>query len=157
MEQLQSTIGSIAREMLRNFTKKEHSSGRQIWDLREYVDWQHHVVMEAYGDRELCPEAYASVFRVLLEIYVAEYREEAEDFLRDIEPYDTLSELTSWLDSSPENIKYVNRALQENYSTNAMNILARAHQLFLLEVGKNLIQAIERHIQRPVFQPNSMM
>lgn len=157
MEQLQSTIGSVAREMLKNFTKRDNRNGRQVWDLREYVDWQQHIVMEAYGGRELCPEAYGAVFRILLEIYLARQREEAEEFLREIEPYDNVSELTTWLDSSSENIKYVNRALAENYSTNGITVLGRAHQLYLQDIGRKLIDAIERHIHQPDFQLNSSM
>ncbi len=152
MEHLNNTIGSISKEILKNFTKKEGSNGKQIWDLRKDIDWQQHIVMESYGNRTLCPEAYASIFRILLEIYIAESRIEAEEFLQNIEPYDTIPELTTWLDSSPDNIEYLNKALLENDRTNGLEILERAHQLYLKDIGLNLISSIYKHIEQPILQ-----
>jgi len=155
MEHLNNTIGSISKEILKNFTKKEGSTGKQIWDLRKDIDWQQHIVMESYGNRTLCPEAYASVFRILLEIYIAESRDEAEEFLQNIEPYDTIPELTAWLDSSPQNIEYLNKALSTDEHTNGLEILECAHRLFLQEIGLSLISSIYRHIEQPVLQFNA--
>ena len=148
MEHVQVTIGSISREMLKNFSRRQRSNGRQCWDLREDITWQHRIVMAAYNDRILTSEVYSNIFRILMEIYVAENPEQAIEFLQEVEPYDTVSQLTGWLDASPENIKYVNLALQEDSMASGMTILSRAHKLYLKEVGLNLISAIDSHINQ---------
>lgn len=142
------TLGSICRVMLQNYTRHTRQDGRKYWDLREDVDWQHQLVMDAYGDRMLCPEAYASVFRVLMEIYIAENRVQAEEFLDDIEPYAGGDDLTGWLHSSEHNLDYLTRALRERPYRDGAEALSRAHQLFLIEIGQNLIEALSRMIRR---------
>lgn len=141
------SLGSICRVMLQNYTRHTRQDGRKYWDLREDVDWQHQLVMDAYGERMLCPEAYASVFKVLMEIYIAENRAQAEEFLGDIEPYAGIDDLTGWLYSSASNLDYLTRALRERHYRDGAEALARAHQLFLIEIGQNLIEALSRVIR----------
>ncbi len=147
MEQNHLTVGSISREMLKNFTRKHRSNGRQYWDLREDVDWQHRIVLTANNNRMLSGEVYSNIFRLLMEIYIAENTEQALEFLQNIEPYDTVSHLTGWLDASPENLKYLNQSLDDDFSNNGMKLLAKAHQMYLLELGQNLVHAIDDYIQ----------
>ena len=142
------TLGSLCRVMLQNYTRHTRQDGRKYWDLREAVDWQHQLVMDAYGERMLCPEAYASVFRILMEIYIAENRAQAEEFLDDIEPYAAAEELSGWLQSSTQNFDYLTRALRERHYRDGAEALARAHQLFLIEIGQNLIEALSRMIRK---------
>lgn len=142
------TLGSICRVMLQNYTRHTRQDGRKYWDLREDVDWQHQLVMDACGDRMLSPEAYAGVFRILMEIYIAENRAQAEEFLGDIEPYAGIEDLTGWLHSSAQNLDYLTRALREGYCRDGAEALARAHQLFLIEIGHNLIEALSRMSRR---------
>ncbi len=156
MEQVQANIGSISRKVLENYTKKDHKDGTQFWDLREDVEWQHHLVMEAYKDRMLCPEAYNTVFKILMEIFIAENEEQAEDFLYDIEPHQDINELTSWLHSSPQNIEYLTAALRENGVSDGVKILAKAHKLFMQEIGNNLIQAISEYLAKNTYLENSV-
>jgi len=146
MEQVYPTIGSISRQMLSNFTVRERGDGERFWDLREDIDWQHSIVMDAYGRRMLSPEAYATVVKLLVEIYVASNSEEAQEFLNDIEPYRETEELTGWLHASDSNIDYLTRILQHRTYADAEEALADAHKLFLQEVGKSLIASIEEHV-----------
>lgn len=146
MEQFHSTIGSVAREMLQNFTRKDRKNGAPLWDLRENVAWQHRLIMEACGERQLGPEAYSAVFKILLEIYLADNREQAEDFLYDIEPCQDTAELTAWLHASEKHVEYLNRALRGQKSTDARKILAEAHKLYLQDLGVRLIEAIDSYI-----------
>ncbi|MCB0263508.1 MAG: hypothetical protein R3C41_01690 [Calditrichia bacterium] len=147
MEQNHLTVGSISREMLKNFTRKHRSNGRQYWDLRDDIDWQHRIVLTANNNRILSAEVYSNIFRLLMEIYIAENIDQALEFLQNIEPYDTVSHLTGWLDASPENLKYLNLSLDDDFSNNGMTLLAKAHQMYLLDLGQNLVHAIDNYIQ----------
>ncbi len=150
------TIGSISREILDNFTKKTLKDGSQFWDFREDIEWQHHIVMDAYGHRMLCPEAYNTIFKILMEVYIADNSEQAEDFLVDIEPHATTSQLTGWLHSASENVEYLSRAMAVVTSNDGTEALAMAHKLFLQEVGASLIQAIKRYIGENALLENSL-
>lgn len=152
MEQVQVNIGTISRRFLENFTRKDLKDGTKIWDLKEDVEWQHNLVIEAYEDRMLCPEAYNTVFKILMEIFVAENDEQAEDFLYDIEPYNDINDLTSWLHSSTRNIEFLTAALRENGVTDGEKVLEKAHTLFLQEIGFNLIEAIKAYLAKGAYQ-----
>jgi hypothetical protein len=156
MEQTRITIGSISRQILENYTKKDYKDGAQFWDLRDDVEWQHNLVIEAYKDRMLCPEAYNTVFKILIEIFVAENEDEAEDFLDEIEPYEDINDLTSWLHSSTQNIEYLTTALHENGVSDGVKILAKAHKLFLKDIGTNLIRAISEFLAKDAYFENSV-
>lgn len=151
MQQLQlSNIGSISRRFLQNFTKKTHSNGGTFWDLRENIEWQHQLVMEACNNQMLSPEVYSAVFKILIEIYVADNREQAEEFLYDIEPYGELSDLTAWLAAAPENVTYLSTVMREGNAQDAEAALAKAHKRYLVDIGTNLIDALEQYIAREV-------
>lgn len=148
MEQLYSSIGSLARQMLGNFTRRTRRDGTPYWDLREDVDWQHQVVMEAWGNRMLCAEAYNTAFKLLLEIYIASNEEEAEEFLYEIEPYSEVRDLTGWLNSAPEHVEYLTEVLQADPPRDGREALARAHWLFLQDAGERLLKAIKHCMER---------
>lgn len=147
MDQVFPTIGSISRQMLSNFTVRERGDGERFWDLREDVDWQHSIVMDAYGQRILSADAYATVVKLLVEIYIASNTQEAQEFLNDIEPYREIEELTGWLHAADSNLNYLTRVMQQRQYIDAEEALADAHCLFLREIGKNLISAIEEHVK----------
>lgn len=151
MEQFHSTIGSVAREMLNNFTRKDRNDGMPFWDLRENVEWQHRLVVDACGERVLGPEAYSAVFKILLEIYLAENKEQAEDFLYDIDPGSNVSELTAWLHASDKHVDYLNRVLRRGKPADARNLLAEAHKLYLQDLGVRLIEAIDGYILQYIY------
>lgn len=151
MEQFHSTIGSIAREMLQNFTRKDQKDGAPLWDLREHATWQHRLIMEACGEGLLRPETYSAVFKILLEIYLADNKEQAEDFLYDIEPCQDTKELTAWLHASEKHLEYLNRALRSQKSTDAHKILAEAYKLYLQDLGTRLIEAIDGYILQYIY------
>ncbi|MEL6821761.1 MAG: hypothetical protein AAFP70_08380 [Calditrichota bacterium] len=147
MDQVFPTIGSISRQMLSNFTVRERGDGERFWDLREDVDWQHSIVMDAYGRRILSADAYATVVKLLVEIYIASNSEEALEFLNDIEPYREIEELTGWLHAADSNLDYLTRVMLKRQYFDAEEALSDAHCLFLQEIGKNLITAIEEHVK----------
>jgi len=151
MEQLQSTIGGVARQMLNNFTREEERDGLQFWKLRENVEWPRHLVMAACGDRLDHPQAHEAVFKVLIEISLAENREQAEEFLNDIEPYHNLAELTAWLNGSQKNVEYVTAVLQRGNPSNGMEVLAKAHKLYLQDVGQQIIDALQGYVVKNVY------
>ncbi len=151
MEQYHSTIGSVAREMLQNFTRKETGNGAPFWDLRENVAWQHQLVMDACGERVAGPAVYSAVFKILLEIYLAENKEQAEDFLYEIDPCTEVSELTAWLHISDRNMDYLNRVLYHGKPADARNMLAEAHKLYLQDIGARLIEAIDGYILQYIY------
>lgn len=142
-QQLSNNIGIVAREFLKNFTKKTRTDGSQFWDLARDIDWQHNLVMEAYGERMLCPEAYCSVFKILVEVFVASNREEAEEFLLDIEPYANISDLTGWLNSDSANIDYLTKVINHHNPADGVSALSIAHRSFLMDVGQKLINGLQ--------------
>ncbi len=144
MQHTNSLISIVSRQMLKNFTKKRNN-GSQYWDLKQDIDWQHNIVMDVYQDRNPSPEVYNAVFKVLLEIYVSENEEQAEEFLYDIEPYTEVSDLTRWLHSSPQNVQYLTIVVQSYQPQNGIQALAKAHQLYLQDVGQHVIEAIKEH------------
>lgn len=151
MEQYHSTIGSVAREMLQNFTRKETGNGAPFWDLRENVAWQHQLVTDACGERVAGPAEYSAVFKILLEIYLAENKEQAEDFLYEIDPCTEVSELTAWLHASNRNMDYLNRVLYHGKPADARHMLAEAHKLYLQDIGARLIEAIDGYILQYIY------
>lgn len=151
MEQYHSTIGSVAREMLQNFTRKETGNGAPFWDLRENVAWQRQLVMDACGERAAGPAVYSAVFKILLEIYLADNKEQAEDFLYEIDPCTEVSELTAWLHTSDRNMDYINRVLYCGKPADARNMLAEAHKLYLQDMGARLIEAIDGYILQYIY------
>ena len=151
MEQLQTTrinIGSLSRQILQNFTQKERKDGSTFWDLRNDIEWQHQLAIEACEQSMLSPESYATIFKILIEIYVAENREQAEDFLYDIEPYAEVADLTAWLNAAPENVDYLTEAICQGTAKNGVEALAKAHKLFLIDIGMNLIEALAQHVAK---------
>lgn len=156
MEQLHSTIGSVARRMLDDFTRYEEQDGSQYWKLREEGEWQHHILMDACEGRIDYPQAYDAVFKVLVEIYLAENREQAEEFLYDIEPYDNLTDLNAWLGASHKNVEYVTAILQRGNPSSGLEVLAKAHKLYLQEVGRRIIDALEEYVAHSVYVESSL-
>jgi hypothetical protein len=151
MQQLQETIGGVARQMLDNFTKEEERDGLQFWKLREDVEWTHHLVMTACGDKMSSPQAHEAVFKVLIEISLAENREQAEEFLNDIEPYQNLAELTAWLNGSQQNVEFVTAVLQRGNPSSGMEVLAKAHKLYLQDIGRQIIDALQGYVVENVY------
>lgn len=156
MQQLQSTIGGVARQMLDNFTREEKRDGLLFWKLREDTEWTHHLVMAACGDKMNSPQAHEAVFKVLIEISLAENREQAEEFLNDIEPYQTIAELTAWLDSSQKNVEFVTVVLQRGNPSSGMEVLAKAHKLYLQDIGRQIIDALQGYVVKNVYAENPL-
>ena len=149
-QQVFTNIGTIAKEFLKNFTRRTRNDGSQFWDLSQDVEWQHNLVMEAYGDRMLCPEAYTTVCKILVEVFVASTPEEAEEFLLDIEPYVNISDLTEWLHSDSANIEYLSEALTSVQPADGVTALSIAHRQFLQDVGFRLLKGLQSRISEPM-------
>lgn len=148
MHQVQPTIGEVSRQILQNFTRRELNDGRRIWDLEQNVDWQHEIIRNALQDPIENPEVCSSIFRILLEIFVASSQEEAEELLLEIEPSSDLRELTGWLHSSEKNIEYINQVLQIASSADGLTLLAMAQRLFLQDTGRRIIDEIQQYIHQ---------
>lgn len=146
MQQDLPTIGGVAREMLESFTRRTRSDGSSAWSFRDDIEWQHRILSRALKCSELPECCSEAVFYVLMEIYVAENVEQAEDFLSDITPYQSLDKLTSWLNADPANLDYVTQVLQEKAINDGKMLLAQANLLFLKNIGTRVITAIEDYI-----------
>ena len=151
MEPLHSTIGSLARQMLDDFTRNEEQNGSQYWQLREEAQWQHHLLVDACKGAIETPQACDAVFKVLIEIYLAENREQAEEFLYDIEPYDNLTDLTAWLSASHKNVEYVTAVLRQENPSSGMEVLAKAHKLYLQEIGRRIVKVLQEYVLRNAY------
>jgi hypothetical protein len=148
MEQVQVTIGNVARQILGSFTMDENPGSLRSWHLREDMGRQERLVKEVLGSVGVYPETQKAVFKVLLEIYLAENKEQAEEFLDDIEPYDNIADLTAWLNDSESHIRYVTEALQEGNSNEGVQVLAKAHKFYLHHIGRKVIEAIHKRVLR---------
>lgn len=140
------TIGQVAQQLLNNFVKEKHQDGPAHWIFQSTADWQHRIIADIWDSPILSPDVYSAVFRVLLEIYVAENEDQAEEFLWEIEPAISDAELTGWLNASPRHIHYLTIALRENNVKDGGDVLRKAYRLFLLDIGMNLIHNIGRFL-----------
>lgn len=147
MHQDLPTIGGVAREMLENFTQKTRPDGTVFWDFRDDVEWQYRILSSAMQAAEVPGSVNSAVFHVLMEIYVAENVEQAEDFLADIAPYATPDELTNWLNSDTRHLEYVTEILKHKIVKDGETLLAYANRLFLKRIGSRLISAIDRYLK----------
>ncbi len=150
MEHEVLTIGQVAQQLLNNFVKEKRQEGPDYWVFQSSADWQHRIIEDISDSPILCPDIYSAVFRVLLEIFVADNEEQAEEFLWDIEPDISEVELTSWLNASPRHIHYLTIALRENNVKDGGDILRKAYRLFLIDIGMNLINNISRFLSQQV-------
>ncbi len=148
MQHVHPTIGEVSRQILQNFTRRELNDGRRIWGLEKEIEWQHQIVQNALDASIVTSEVYSSIFRILLEIFVANSQEEAEELLLEIEPSSDIKELTGWLHSSEKNIEYLNRVLRSKEISDGAAVLAAAQKMFLQEVGSRVISEIQRYIQQ---------
>lgn len=146
MEQLQVTIGSVARQILDSFTRNENPDGSYTWHLREDIERQEYLAKEVLGNVGVQPETQNAVFKVLLEIYLAENTEQAEEFLGDIDPYDNIADLTTWLNASDTHVQYVTKALRKGNVNDGTQVLAKAHKLYLHDIGSKVIEAIQKRV-----------
>ncbi len=140
------SIGHVAQQLLNNFVKEKRQVGPDYWIFQSSEDWQHRIIADIWDSPILSPEIYSAVFRILLEIFVAENEDQAEEFLWEIEPAVSDAELTGWLNASPQHIHYLTIALRENNVKDGGDVLRKAYRLFLLDIGKNLIRNISRFL-----------
>ena len=148
MEHASLTIGDVSRQMLFNFTRKRRENGSTMWDLRPDADWQHRLVMETYQNPMPSEENYTAIFRILMEIHIADNQQEAMEFLEQIEPYEDVSDLTAWLNASKQHVRYLDAVLTEEEPGDAIRALATAHQRYLQDLGTKLIRRLHTYVQQ---------
>ncbi|RMG25834.1 MAG: hypothetical protein D6732_21975 [Methanobacteriota archaeon] len=148
MEQQVLSIGDVARQLLNRFYKTSREDGSEVWLFQSDEDWQHQIIADVSDSPLQSPEQYSAIFRVLLEIFVAENQEQAEEFLLEMEPMVTPGELTAWLHASTSNLHYLTLALHKNNVKEAEDLLLGAYKIYLQNIGENIIRNINIYLNK---------
>lgn len=147
MEKLK-TIQSVAKEISDNIVWAKRDNGQDYCYLKKDFEWQSAIMREAHLDRLPSDDVYDRIDTILDKL--SDLDEEATqddcyEAIQEIEPDCYTSDLTKWLNSNNENVYYLGEALDIGIN-DGFQLLAYAQQLYIQEIGNNLINAIQEYI-----------
>ncbi len=112
-------------------------------------DFIQDIIHEVHEDRMPDDTIYEFIYKVVnhLADCDSEDIEDMRDELREIEADVYTSDLTEWLHKSNYHVYYLTQALEEFEPKDGFSLLTIAQSLHIQEVGDNLLNAIEKHLE----------
>ena len=142
------TIQQIAAEMLDNLELKTRDDGSRFYAEKTTIEWQQDIIRGAHLDRMPSDDIYERIYNILERLSELDEQadeDEARDTIYEIEPDCYTSDLTKWLHDNINNVYYLEEAISQG-ATTGFDLLAIAQQIYIQEIGNDLLNGITEHI-----------